>query len=85
MSRRWTMSDDLFLAQYSGAVGANHVAKQDLHFTGKNAGESRIRKLKESGVWDKLIAHISTHDELSAAWVNAFGSNSEKEFLEAAQ
>jgi hypothetical protein len=85
MSRRWTMSDDLFLAQYAGAVDANHVAKHDLHFTGKNAGENRVRKLKESGVWDKLIDHINTHDLLKTAWIEAFGSNSEKEFLEAIQ
>lgn len=83
MSRRWTMSDDLFLAQYAGAVSANLVAKKDLHFTGKNAGENRVKKLKESGVWEKLIDHINTHDALSAAWIDAFGSNAEKEFAEA--
>lgn len=85
MSRRWNMSDDLFLAQYAGCVGANHVAKHDLHFTGKNAGENRVKKLKESGVWDLLIDHINTHEILHAAWVNEFGSASDREFLEAAQ
>lgn len=83
MSRRWTMSDDLFLAQYAGAVGANHVAKHDLHFTGKNAGENRVKWLKETGVWEKIIDHINTHELLSEAWVEAFGSNAEKEFLDA--
>ena len=83
MSRRWTMSDDLFLATYAGAVDANFVARKDLHFTGKNAGENRVRKLKETGVWDKLQDHIRTHETLSEAWVEAFGSKSEKEFLDA--
>lgn len=82
MSRRWKMSDDIFLAQYHD-VGANFVASNDLHFTGKNAGENRMKKLKESGVWDKIIAHIKTHDELNAAWVTEFGSASDKEFLDA--
>lgn len=83
MSRRWTMSDDLFLAKYAGCVGANHVAKHDLHFTGKNAGETRLKKLKETGVWGKLIDHINTHELLSAAWVEAFCSAAEKGFLDA--
>jgi hypothetical protein len=77
------MSDDLFLAQYAGDVGANHVAKHDLRFTGKNAGENRVKKLQEAGVWDKLIDHVNTHDRLKSAWIEAFGSNSEKEFLAA--
>ena len=85
MSRRWTMSDDLFLAQYAGAVDANLVAKHDLHFTGKNAGEKRVKKLKETGVWGKLQAHIKTHDELAQAWVEAFGTSAQREFLEATE
>ena len=76
------MSDDLFLAQYH-KVGANFVAKHDLHFTGKNAGENRIKKLQEAGLWDKLMSHIKTHDELKMAWVYEFGSKSDIDFMEA--
>lgn len=82
MSRRWTMSNDIFLAQYHD-MGANLVASHDLNFTGKNAGENRVKKLKESGVWDKILAHIRTHEELNRAWVEEFGSQSEKDFLDA--
>lgn len=85
MSHRWTMSDDLFLAQFADVVDANFVARHDLHFTGKNAGENRLKKLKETGVWDKLQDHIRTHELLNEAWIEAFGSKSDRDFLEASK
>ena len=81
MSKRWTMKDDMFLVEYHG-VGANYVADHDLGFKGRNVGEKRVAKLKAAGVWDKIVAYHAAYRAMNRAWVTAFGSQSEKDFLD---
>lgn len=55
MSKRWTLKDDKFLVSFSD-LGADRIASHDLGFHSKNAGTNRVKKLKELGVWDKIVA-----------------------------
>lgn len=72
MSKRWTYENDVFLAAFY-EVGANYIASHDLGFSGKNAGEKRVAKLKELGVWNFLTAFHLAGRELHEAHVRAFG------------
>jgi len=80
MSKRWTLNDDQFLAAYH-EVGADYVASHDLGHHGKNAGTKRIAKLKETGVWDKLIAHQRAAGELHCAHTLAFSKSDEAKYI----
>lgn len=77
MSKRWTIKDDQFLAEYH-EVGADFIASHDLGFA-DGAGTKRIAKLKEAGVWEKLIAHREALTELNLSWNLAFGCQEAKE------
>jgi hypothetical protein len=76
MSKRWTMEDDEFLAAYADVASgmADYVASHDLGHHGKNAGANRIKRLKETGVWDKLIAYQKARDEFRDHWLVTFSS-----------
>lgn len=52
MSRRWTMDEDLFLADYFDSIG-DFVGEHDLGRP-RGAATKRVRVLKESGAWDWL-------------------------------
>lgn len=82
MSKRWTYDDDMFLSAFY-EVGANYIASHDLGFTGKNAGEKRVAKLKELGVWGFLIAFHRAGRALNVAHARAFGPKVALEALEA--
>jgi hypothetical protein len=71
MTKRWTLEDDKHLAVYH-QIGADYVAYHDLGHHGRNAGTKRIAKLKETGVWDKLIAAQKAEEELYCAHTLAF-------------
>lgn len=77
MTKRWTMKDDQFLAEFH-EIGADFIASHDLGFA-DGAGEKRITKLKEAGVWEKIIAHREALTELNLSWNLAFGCREAKE------
>jgi hypothetical protein len=81
MPKKWKIENDKFLVFHEG-VGANYVANHDLGFQSKNAGLDRIAKLKESGVYDKIVAHHRANTEMMDAWTMAFGPEWAKELVE---
>jgi len=52
MSRRWTMEEDMFLADYFEALG-DFVGEHDLGRP-RGAATKRVKVLKDSGAWDWL-------------------------------
>lgn len=76
MSRRWTVDDDMMLARHFG-MGPDWVASHDLGFKGKNAGSNRVKILKETGVWDKLMNLIQAQTDLYGWHTLAFSRGEE--------
>ena len=81
MSKRWSLDDDRFLVRYH-AIGADYVASHDLGFKSKGAGTARIAKLKEAGVFDKIVAHLKAETEMLCAHTIAFGPEWAKDIAE---
>ncbi len=81
MAKRWKIENDIFLVSYEG-VGADYVANHDLGFQGKKAGSERINKLKESGIYDKIVQYEKAKQEMHDAWTMAFGPEWAKEIVE---
>lgn len=84
MKRRWNLQDDQFLTEHH-EVGADFVASHDLGFHGKGAGTKRLEKLKETGVFDKMVAYREARIEMQIAWSLAFGPAWAKEIAESEQ
>lgn len=77
MSKRWTIEDDEFLAAYH-EIGADYVASHDLGHHGKGAGVKHIKRLKETGVWDKLLFAQAARRDFVDHWLLAFGGAESK-------
>lgn len=80
MAKRWSVKDDIFLVSYA-AVGANYVANHDLGFQGKDAGEKRVKKLKELGLWDRINEYLEAKQTMHDAWTLEFGPEWAKEIV----
>ncbi len=66
MSKRWTFSDDVFLAKHFDAVG-DMCGTHDLG-RAKGAATKRVKELKANGAWDDLQAHLQAQFDTLAAY-----------------
>lgn len=62
MRKHWTLDEDIFLVAFS-ELGPDFIATYDLG-KGKGAGERRVKRLKELGIWEKLEAYVEAKDIL---------------------
>lgn len=80
MAKRWKIEDDIFLVGFED-IGPNYVANHDLGFHGKTAGDDRIKKLKDLGIYDKIKAYELAKNSMNDAWVMAFGPGWAKDLV----
>jgi hypothetical protein len=82
MSKRWTLEEDLFLAEYDG-MDANFLASHDLGRKSKDAGSRRMKSLKASGVWDHICAYMKARDTVRCYHTIAFSTSDEARMIAA--
>lgn len=80
MPKKWKIENDQFLIAYEG-MGANFIANHDLGFQSKDAGVNRIKKLKETGIYDKIKAYQDAKQAMHDAWIMEFGPEWAREIV----
>lgn len=81
MPKKWKLENDVYLISYED-MNADTIAYRDLGFKSVGAGSARIKKLKDAGCYDKIVAFMKAEQEMHDAWTMAFGPEWAKEIVE---